>query len=77
MATSAAGLFGGPPNTTYAEVTGAVMLTKNYNPKIMTWAAVVFTPIMLAYTAWTYWVFRRRLSVEHLPARPAVDAGAR
>ncbi|MCY1286929.1 Uracil permease [compost metagenome] len=40
IATSAAGLFGGPPNTTYAEVTGAVMLTKNYNPKIMTWAAV-------------------------------------
>lgn len=39
LATSAAGLFGGPPNTTYAEVTGAVMLTKNYNPKIMSWAA--------------------------------------
>ena len=39
LATSAAGLFGGPPNTTYAEVTGAVMLTKNSNPKIMTWAA--------------------------------------
>ena len=39
LATSAAGMFGGPPNTTYAEVTGAVMLTKNYNPKIMTWAA--------------------------------------
>jgi len=39
LATSAAGLLGGPPNTTYAEVTGAVMLTKNYNPKIMTWAA--------------------------------------
>ncbi|MEE1922450.1 uracil-xanthine permease family protein [Pseudomonas sp. 148P] len=40
IATTTAGLFGGPPNTTYAEVTGAVMLTKNYNPKIMTWAAV-------------------------------------
>jgi uracil permease len=40
LATTAAGLFGGPPNTTYAEVTGAVMLTKAYNPKIMTWAAV-------------------------------------
>src|SRR5690606_34789582 len=40
LATSAAGLFGGPPNTTYAEVTGAVMLTKNYNPKVMTWAAL-------------------------------------
>ena len=40
LATTAAGLFGGPPNTTYAEVTGAVMLTKNYNPKIMSWAAI-------------------------------------
>lgn len=39
LATSAAGFFGGPPNTTYAEVTGAVMLTRNYNPNIMTWAA--------------------------------------
>lgn len=35
---------------------------------IMTWAAVVFTPIMIGYTIWTYWVFRRRLSVEHMPA---------
>lgn len=40
LASSAAGMFGGPPNTTYAEVTGAVMLTKSYNPKIMTWAAL-------------------------------------
>lgn len=40
LATSAAGLFGGPPNTTYAEVTGAVMLTKSFNPKVMTWAAI-------------------------------------
>lgn len=35
-----AGLIGGPPITTYSEVTGAVTLTKNYNPAIMTWAAV-------------------------------------
>ena len=35
-----AGLIGGPPVTTYGEVTGAVMLTKNSNPAIMTWAAV-------------------------------------
>jgi uracil permease len=40
IATTTAGLFGGPPNTTYAEVTGAIMLTKNYNPKIMTWASI-------------------------------------
>ncbi|WP_430461723.1 uracil-xanthine permease family protein [Thalassolituus sp. LLYu03] len=40
LATSAASLFGGPPNTTYSEVTGAVMLTKAFNPVVMTWAAV-------------------------------------
>lgn len=41
LATAAAGMLGGPPNTTYSEVTGAVMLTKAYNPVIMTWAAVI------------------------------------
>ncbi|MFS6937128.1 uracil-xanthine permease family protein [Neisseria animaloris] len=35
-----AGLIGGPPVTTYGEVTGAVMITKNSNSKIMTWAAI-------------------------------------
>ena len=40
LATTAASLVGGPPNTTYSEVTGAVMLTRNFNPNIMTWAAI-------------------------------------
>jgi uracil permease len=40
IATTAAGLLGGPPNTTYSEVTGAVTLTKAFNPAIMTWAAI-------------------------------------
>ena len=35
-----AGLIGGPPVTTYGEVTGAVMITKNDNPIIMTYAAI-------------------------------------
>lgn len=39
LAVNVVGLFGGPPVTTYGEVTGAVMLTRNYNPAIMTWAA--------------------------------------
>ena len=39
LAVNIVGLFGGPPVTTYGEVTGAVMLTRNYNPAIMTWAA--------------------------------------
>ncbi|MBP7524677.1 MAG: uracil-xanthine permease [Propionivibrio sp.] len=39
LAVNIVGLFGGPPVTTYGEVTGAVMLTKNFNPVVMTWAA--------------------------------------
>ncbi|MGY0614053.1 uracil-xanthine permease family protein [Vibrio sp. FJH11] len=46
VATMAAAMVGAPPNTTYSEVTGAVMLTKAFNPVIMTWAAV--TAIVLA-----------------------------
>ena len=34
---------------------------------IMTWTAVVFVPIVLGYQAWTYWVFRRRLSTKNIP----------
>jgi len=40
LATMAAGFLGGPPNTTYSEVTGAVTLTRAFNPAIMTWAAI-------------------------------------
>jgi uracil permease len=40
LATSLASLLGGPPNTTYSEVTGAVTLTRAFNPAIMTWAAI-------------------------------------
>ncbi|EDO9794493.1 uracil permease [Campylobacter fetus] len=47
LATSAAAFFGGPPNTTYSEVTGAVRLTKAFNPGIMTWTAI--TAILLAF----------------------------
>ena len=39
IATSVASMLGGPPNTTYSEVTGAVTLTRAFNPAIMTWAA--------------------------------------
>jgi uracil permease len=47
LATSAASLLGGPPNTTYSEVTGAVTITKAFNPAIMTWAAIF--AIVLAF----------------------------
>jgi uracil permease len=41
IATSVASMLGGPPNTTYSEVTGAVALTKAFNPGVMTWAAII------------------------------------
>ncbi len=47
LATTLASMLGGPPNTTYSEVTGAVALTKMKNPAIMTWAAL--TAIVLAF----------------------------
>ena len=39
-----------------------------YTLKIMTIVAAVFTPLVLAYQAWTYWVFRRRIGTRHIPA---------
>ncbi|GHH69867.1 cytochrome c oxidase assembly protein [Streptosporangium violaceochromogenes] len=33
-----------------------------YTLTVMTWVAVVFTPLVLAYQGWTYWIFRRRLT---------------
>jgi len=34
---------------------------------IMTWAAAIATPVVLAYQGWTYWVFRKRIGVQHMP----------
>jgi len=40
IATSVASMLGGPPNTTYSEVSGAVAITRVFNPGIMTWASI-------------------------------------
>ncbi|RLB64637.1 MAG: uracil permease [Deltaproteobacteria bacterium] len=47
LATGLAAFLGGPPNTTYSEVSGAVALTRSFNPVVMTWAAI--TAILLAF----------------------------
>ncbi|MDJ0635644.1 MAG: uracil-xanthine permease family protein [Xenococcaceae cyanobacterium MO_188.B29] len=47
IATTLAAFLGGPPNTTYSEVTGAVALTRAFNPAIMTWSAI--TAILLSF----------------------------
>ncbi len=47
IATAFAGFFGGVPNTTYSEVTGAIALTKITNPFILRIAAI--TAIVFAF----------------------------
>jgi cytochrome d ubiquinol oxidase subunit II len=32
--------------------------------------ALVFTPIVLVYQGWTYWVFRRRVAAPPTPVEP-------
>lgn len=34
---------------------------------IMTWVAVIFTPIVLIYQSWAFWTFRKRISGHHIP----------
>ncbi len=33
----------------------------HYTLTVMTWVALIFTPIVLLYQGWTYWVFRKRI----------------
>jgi cytochrome d ubiquinol oxidase subunit II len=35
---------------------------------VMTWVAVVMTPIVLVYQSWAYWVFRHRIGLRDIPA---------
>jgi cytochrome bd ubiquinol oxidase subunit II len=39
-----------------------------YTLRVMTWVALIMTPIVLAYQSWSYWVFRKRIGRENLPA---------
>lgn len=34
----------------------------DYTLTIMSWAALIFLPLILAYQGWTYWVFRKRVT---------------
>jgi len=58
------------PSTTDAafSLTTSNASSTPYTLKVMTWVAVVFTPIVLLYESWSYWVFRKRISTEHIPS---------
>jgi cytochrome bd ubiquinol oxidase subunit II len=66
---SAATLFGAaypvvlPSTVSRAyDVTVATASVSGYTLTVMTWVAAFGLPVVLAYQAWTYWVFRRRLT---------------
>lgn len=39
-----------------------------YTLRIMTWASLALLPLVLMYQGWTYWVFRKRISADGIPA---------
>jgi cytochrome d ubiquinol oxidase subunit II len=41
-----------------------------YTLQLMSWIALIFSPLILAYQAWSYWVFRKRISVRQIPESP-------
>lgn len=51
------------PSTTNRayDLTLSAAASHHYTLLVMTIVAAIFTPIVLAYQAWSYWVFRRRL----------------
>ena len=57
------------PSTTDAaySLTTTNASSTSYTLSIMTVVAVIFTPLVLLYQGWTYWVFRRRIGVNQIP----------
>jgi cytochrome d ubiquinol oxidase subunit II len=56
--------------STIAEANGLTTTNAAASPytlKIMMITAIVFTPLVLLYQGWTYWVFRRRIGAAHIP----------
>ena len=47
-------------------LTAANAAASAYPLKIMTWVGVIMMPLIMAYQAWTYWVFRKRIGTQHI-----------
>ncbi len=61
------------PNLVPSTINPAYSLTiynassSHYTLTVMTWAAVVVAPVVIGYQAWSYWVFRQRISAQRIP----------
>lgn len=40
----------------------------HYTLKVMTWVTAFMAPLTVIYQAWSYWIFRQRISADRLPA---------
>ena len=54
-------------------LTAEIAASGPYTLGIMAVVSLVFVPIVLAYSAWSYWVFRRRVRETHIPEPHAVE----
>ncbi|ACV80068.1 cytochrome d ubiquinol oxidase subunit II [Nakamurella multipartita] len=41
-----------------------------YTLTVMSWIALLFVPLILGYQAWSYWIFRKRISTKQIPESP-------
>jgi cytochrome d ubiquinol oxidase subunit II len=39
-----------------------------YTLRIMSWASLALLPLVIGYQSWSYWVFRKRVSADGIPA---------
>ena len=62
------------PNVMVSSTNAAYNLTvsnassNDYALRVMTVVALIFTPLVLGYQAWNFWVFRKRLVAPPVPA---------
>ncbi|BBY36721.1 cytochrome c oxidase assembly protein [Mycobacterium mantenii] len=40
----------------------------HYTLKVMTWVTAFMAPLTVVYQAWSYWIFRQRISADRIPA---------
>jgi cytochrome d ubiquinol oxidase subunit II len=45
--------------------------SSQYTLEIMSWVALIFLPLILAYQGFTYWIFRKRVTRAQIPAEGA------
>ncbi|MEV6320906.1 cytochrome d ubiquinol oxidase subunit II [Nocardia sp. NPDC051787] len=83
VAAATALLFGSLfPNVLPSTIDAAFDLTIHnasstpYTLKVMSWAAAFIAPVVVVYQGWTYWVFRKRITVEQIPAPVGLPLGS-